>query len=69
LVSSNFPVQVVSLDTTGTNIMGTSATIVTTITTISSSPPLRTIHVDCIWKFRGAQWVTNSIETIRAADQ
>jgi hypothetical protein len=30
---------------------------------------MRTIHVDCVWQFRGGEWVTNSIETIRAADQ
>lgn len=72
LVATNFPVESVTLDMPGTDANGTSATIQTTITPISPTPfapPMRTIHVDCIWQFRGAEWVTNSIETIRAADQ
>jgi prepilin-type N-terminal cleavage/methylation domain-containing protein len=72
LVATNFPDEVVTLDMPGTNTAGTSATIQTTITPISPTPfapPLKTIHVDCIWQFRGAEWVTNSVETIRAADQ
>jgi type II secretory pathway pseudopilin PulG len=58
LVATNFPDKSV-----------TSATIKTTISQISLTPPLRRIRADCIWQFRGAEWVTNSIETIRAADQ
>jgi prepilin-type N-terminal cleavage/methylation domain-containing protein len=72
LIGSNFPVQTVSLDMPGTDTNGTLATIYTTIAPISPtpfSPPIATIHVDCVWQFRGAEWVTNSIETIRAADQ
>ena len=69
LVATNFPNEVVSLDTPGSGSGGTSATIVTTISQISLSPPIRNIQVDCIWQFRGAQWITNTIETIRAPDQ
>jgi type II secretory pathway pseudopilin PulG len=72
LVPTNFPEESVTLDMPGTDANGTSATIQTTITPILPTPfapPMRTIHVDCIWQFRGAEWVTNSIETIRAADQ
>jgi type II secretory pathway pseudopilin PulG len=72
LIPANFTNEVVTLDMPGTNAVGTSATIQTTIATIAPtpfSPPMRTIHVDCIWQFRGAEWVTNSIETIRSADQ
>ena len=69
LVAANFPNEVVTLEMPGTNTVGVSATIQTTIAQISFSPPVRTIHVDCVWQFRGAEWVTNSIETIRAADQ
>jgi hypothetical protein len=25
--------------------------------------------VDCVWQFRGTEWITNTIETIRAPDQ
>ncbi len=69
LVATNFPDVVVTLDLPGANANGTLATIQTTIAPISSSPPLRKIHVDCIWQFKGVEWVTNSIETVRAPDQ
>jgi type II secretory pathway pseudopilin PulG len=69
LVATNFPDEVVSLDMPGSGSGGTSATIVTTISQISVNPPLRGIRVDCIWQFRGADWVTNTVETIRAPDQ
>lgn len=66
LVASNFPDEMVFLDLPGTNGVGTSATIQTTIAQISASPPIRTVHVDCIWQFQGVELITNSIETIRA---
>jgi type II secretory pathway pseudopilin PulG len=69
LVATNFPDEVVSLDMPGTNTVGTSATIQTTISQISLTPPIRRICVDCIWQFRGVELITNTIETIRAPDQ
>jgi type II secretory pathway pseudopilin PulG len=69
LVTTNFATKVVTLDMPDTNTVGTSATITTTIAPIAFASPMRTIHVDCVWQFRGAEWITNSIETIRAADQ
>jgi len=69
LVATNFPDEAVSLDMPGTNTVGTSATIQTTISQISLTPPLRRIRVDCIWQFRGVELITNTIETIRAPDQ
>jgi type II secretory pathway pseudopilin PulG len=69
LVATNFPDVVVSLDMPGSGPAGTSATIKTTISQISLSPPIRGIRVDCIWQFSGAEWITNTIETIRAPDQ
>jgi type II secretory pathway pseudopilin PulG len=69
LVATNFRDESVTLDMPGTDTHGTPATIRTTITTNSFTPLMRTIHVDCIWQFQGGGWVTNSIETIRAADQ
>ena len=70
LVASNFPDVTVVLDLPGgaTN-NGTQATIQTTIADISENPPMRKIHVDCIWSFQGVELETNSIETIRAPDQ
>jgi len=69
LVATNFPNKIVSLDMPGAGPGGTLATIQTTISQISLSPPIRRIRVDCIWQFRGAEWITNTIETIRAPDQ
>ncbi len=69
LVATNFPNVIVSLDMPGSGSGGTSATIMTTISQLSSSPPTRRIRVDCIWKFRGAELITNTIETVRAPDQ
>lgn len=69
LVATNFPNEVVSLDMPGSGSGGTSATIQTTISQISLTPPIRRIRVDCFWQFMGAEWITNTIETIRAPDQ
>jgi type II secretory pathway pseudopilin PulG len=66
LVASNFPDEVATLDLPGTNSAGTQVTIQTTIAQISSSPPIRSVHVDCIWQFQGTELITNSIESIRA---
>jgi type II secretory pathway pseudopilin PulG len=69
LVATNFPDKVVSLDMPGSGSGGTSATIMTEISQISLTPPVRRIRVDCIWQFRGAELITNTIETLRAPDQ
>lgn len=69
LITNNFPDLVVSLDQSGTNLNGTLATIRTTIAAISTSPPLRSVHVECVWQFQTGEWITNSIETIRSFDQ
>ena len=66
LVASNFPDEVVTLDLPGTNSAGTSATIQTYISQISTNPSFAKIHVDCIWQFQGTGLITNSIESIRA---
>jgi prepilin-type N-terminal cleavage/methylation domain-containing protein len=74
LVATNFPDQTVTLDLSGSSLTPTFATLQTTILQIlpsSSSPsaaPVRKIHVDCIWQFKG-ETMTNSIETYRAPDQ
>jgi type II secretory pathway pseudopilin PulG len=69
LVATNFPDLIVTLDLPGADTNGTQATIRTTIASISSNPAMRLVHVDSIWNFRGSEWVTNSVETIRAPDQ
>jgi prepilin-type N-terminal cleavage/methylation domain-containing protein len=68
LVATNFPDKTVDLNLAGSSSAVTSATLQTTIFQISDKPPLRGIHVDCIWQFQGATIVT-SIETLRAPDQ
>jgi type II secretory pathway pseudopilin PulG len=68
LVNSNFPIQVSVLDVpmNGSNI--TYATNITTISTISTTPPLKQISVDAIWQFINGKLYTNSIATYRAPD-
>lgn len=68
LVASNFPSKTVMLDLSGTGTETTTATILTTISQISSNPPLRSIRVDCVWNYK-TRFVTNTIETCRAPDQ
>jgi len=75
LVATNFPPETnVVLDLSDSGSEFTLATVTTEITQIlpsSSLPnaaPVRRIHVDCIWQFKG-EWITNSIETCRAPDQ
>ena len=69
LVTNNFPDEVVSLNKSGSSSDITMATVVTTISQISTTPPLRRVRVDCIWLFRGTEPVTNTIETCRAPDE
>ena len=69
LVSSNFSTKVVTLETSATGANVIFATNFAQISTISTNPPLRRIHVDCVWVFRGTQVYTNSVESCRAPDQ
>lgn len=66
---TNFPDQVVQLDHAGIGNGSTPATNSIRILQISTNPPLKQIHVDCVWSFRGLHLMTNSIETSRAPDQ
>ena len=68
LAGSNFPVSANALDlpVAGTNI--SFATNFTLIADVSSNPPLRSIQVDCAWRFRGRLF-TNTVVTYRAPDQ
>jgi type II secretory pathway pseudopilin PulG len=69
LVSTNFPVRVEILDIpiAGTNIVY--ATNFTTITTLSTNPWLKSIRVDCVWRFVNGRITTNTTMTYRAPDQ
>ena len=68
LTSSNFSSLVVSLEVNGSSSNVIFATNFAQITTISTTPPLRRIHVDCVWLFQNHVY-TNSIETCRAPNQ
>lgn len=69
LFATNFPSKNVTLDLSGSGVATVFATVNTEITQISVNPPLKRIRVDCIWKFRGRETVTTTIETCRAPDQ
>ena len=69
LVATNFPVKVVPLDLSVSGVVITYATNVTQISTIPGVSPLKRIHVDCIWSYKGSPLLTNSIETLRGPDQ
>ena len=65
----NFPAQINVLDIpiSGTNVVF--ATNFTTITTLSTAPPLRSIQVDCVWRWSvGNRLFTNTVTTYRATD-
>jgi prepilin-type N-terminal cleavage/methylation domain-containing protein len=69
LVPTNFPTRTVTLDKAGVGNVVTTATVITEITQISSTPPLKRIRVSCIWRYKGSPAMTNVIETCRAPDQ
>jgi prepilin-type N-terminal cleavage/methylation domain-containing protein len=69
LVPTNFPSQVVVIDQGGAGNGITYATNFTEISLLATNPPLKKIHVDCVWTFRGTQLLTNAVETCRAPDQ
>lgn len=69
LFATNFPAKTVTLDVSGDGKVTTTATVYTDISQISTTPPLKRIRVDCVWQYRNATWITNSIETCRAPKQ
>jgi type II secretory pathway pseudopilin PulG len=69
LTTNNFPDTTNTLNKDGTGSDVTPATIKTTISQISDTPPLRRVRVDCIWVFKGTETITNTIETCRAPNQ
>jgi len=66
LVSSNFPPSAayLCLPTQQTNLL--SATNFTTIRTISTTPPLKMVQVECRWSFMNRAVFSNTVATIRA---
>ena len=67
--ATNFLPRTVKLDVSGKGNVVLPATVYTYINQISSSPPLKRVRVDCVWRFKASQWMTNTIETCRAPNQ
>lgn len=69
LAETNFPtaIEVLDIPVLGTNIVY--ATNVTTISTVSTSPWIKMIRVDCSWPFLNGRVFTNTVVTYRAPDQ
>jgi hypothetical protein len=66
---SNFPAVQEILDVPMTRENVVYATVRTTITTISTTPRLKLVKVDCVWPFLNRGLFTNSVVTYRAPDQ
>ena len=69
LVSGSFPpkIEILDLPITGTNV--TYATNFTTIGVVSTDPPLKSVRVDCVWRFSAEQPLrTNTIVVYRGPD-
>jgi hypothetical protein len=69
LVSSNFPVLIAPLDVPVAGSTAQFATNLTTITTVSTDPPLKMIRVECVWSLLARGPFTNTLTTWRAPDQ
>jgi prepilin-type N-terminal cleavage/methylation domain-containing protein len=68
LQATNFPAQIVALDGSSSSPQRY-ATNFTQITTVSASPPLKMIRVDCVWTDDRRKLLTNTVVTLRAPDQ
>lgn len=69
LASSNFPVVVSTLDIPVALNAPLYATNSTTITTVSTDPPLKMIRVECVWSLLSRGPFTNTLTAYRAPDQ
>ena len=69
VAQANFPTvtNIMDLPVSGTNVV--TATVYTTITTVSANPPLKMIKVDCVWPFIRHGTFTNTVISYRAPDQ
>ena len=69
IIPANFPAitAVLDLPISGTNAV--TATIYTRITSISASPPLKMVRVDCVWPYRNRGLFTNTLMTYRSPEQ
>jgi type II secretory pathway pseudopilin PulG len=66
---ANFPTTnaVLDLPISGSNVV--TATLYTSIKTVSTSPPLKMVRVDCVWPYRERGFFTNTIMTYLSPEQ
>lgn len=69
VVPTNFPAMVSVLDVPVAGTNSVYATNFTTITAVSTTPPLRLVQVDCVWQFMERGVFTNTVVSYRAPDQ
>jgi len=69
LIPANFPTKAEILDVPRSSQNIAYATNYTTITTVSTNPPLKMIRVDCVWRFKNDGFFTNTLVTYRSSDQ
>ena len=69
LVAANFPTQTNVLDLPQSGGNAVMATNFTTISDLSTTPPLRRLQVSCVWSFPNRGLFTNTIVTYRSPDQ
>ena len=69
VTEASFPAikSVLDLPISGSNVV--SAAIFTTIKTVSASPPLKLVRVDCVWPYRERGFFTNTLMTYRSPEQ
>lgn len=69
LVSANFPSQIEVLDVPISGNNPVFATNFTVIGSISTTPPVKSIQVNCVWAYHNGHLFTNTVVTYRAPDQ
>ena len=69
LQETNFPTIQHNLDLPQVGTNGVTATITTSIRPVSSNPSLKVIQVDCVWSNGASGPFTNTLISLRAADQ
>ena len=68
LLSTNFQAQVNILDIPYASSNYVYATNFTTISSISTTPPLKQVQVECVWGFTNGKKFTNTVVTYRSPD-
>ena len=69
LVSTNFSTTVSDLDVLGAKGTAISATVTTKISDVTIDPPVRMVTVECVWSLPSRGTFTNSVTSLRSADQ